>query len=769
METLVGVVGKVIYEDAKKDFKVFQLRRKDRSLIRTVGDFPVLLPGTKIEVHGNYKSHPKYGVSFNSEAHSFNYEGDAQSVSLYIQSIAKWIGPERSWALAKHFGENLQEVIEKTPERLVEVEGIGEKVASSLAEAWEMNRDMRGIRIFLHSLGLSQLKIKKVITMFGPNTEDILKENPWILYSHGFGFSTCDHIASKLEKNMRDPVRFRFFVLHVLEECLHAGHLFLTPQQVIDAFNKYNAKTPFTFKDSTLDVYDVAPHIKELIKEAYVVNDSNRLYQLDSFFYETESARLLYKVQTSTEKNKLSNVDVEAFITRYEIQERAALKNPGFSLSEAQKDAVRSFVTEKILIITGGPGTGKTQIVKALVQLMKENNISFELLTPTGIAAKKLGSTAGCEAYTIHRRLGYKGDRWDNNALNKYSTQAVVADEMSMVDQEVFFRLLSALYSSTRFVFVGDNDQLPSVGPGSVLKELIESKEIKTVFLDKIFRQDACSDIIKEAKKIRDGDTDLSLFSTDKTKDIWHIREKVPEKIEQTIIKFAQQLKERAKVSGNALAFQIITPRNQGPLSVDTLNVALQEALNPPDKDKKEIRLNHSIIRKGDRIMVRKNNYELGVFNGDIGKVVFVTMDNVVVDLEDFYAESRRVEIPMKFADEMIKLAYAITCHKSQGLEYPLVIMPFIKAHGTLLLQRNLLYTAITRAKKKVIILGQASAIESAIQNDKIQRRNTRFAERIKEWMQGKGISMRDMYSGSSGYQNAAVLDRLLLLENQEG
>jgi exodeoxyribonuclease V alpha subunit len=460
---------------------------------------------------------------------------------------------------------------------------------------------------------------------------------------------------------------------------------------------------------------------------------------------------------------------VEAFITRYEIQERAALKNPGFSLSEAQKDAVRSFVTEKILIITGGPGTGKTQIVKALVQLMKENNISFELLTPTGIAAKKLGSTAGCEAYTIHRRLGYKGDRWDNNALNKYSTQAVVADEMSMVDQEVFFRLLSALYSSTRFVFVGDNDQLPSVGPGSVLKELIESKEIKTVFLDKIFRQDACSDIIKEAKKIRDGDTDLSLFSTDKTKDIWHIREKVPEKIEQTIIKFAQQLKERAKVSGNALAFQIITPRNQGPLSVDTLNVALQEALNPPDKDKKEIRLNHSIIRKGDRIMVRKNNYELGVFNGDIGKVVFVTMDNVVVDLEDFYAESRRVEIPMKFADEMIKLAYAITCHKSQGLEYPLVIMPFIKAHGTLLLQRNLLYTAITRAKKKVIILGQASAIESAIQNDKIQRRNTRFAERIKEWMQGKGISMRDMYSGSSGYQNAAVLDRLLLLENQEG
>jgi exodeoxyribonuclease V alpha subunit len=769
METLVGVVSKILYEDAGKDFKVFQLRKKDRSLTRIVGEFPVLLPGTKVEVHGNYKNHAKYGVSFSCDAHTFGYDSDIQSVCLYLQSIAKWIGPERAWALAKHFGENLQEIIEKTPERLVEVEGVGEKIAANIAEAWELNKDMHGIRIFLHSLGLSQLKIKKLITMFGPNTEETLKDNPWILYNHGFGFSTCDSIADKLGKDMLAPIRARFFILHLLDQCLHSGHLFLTPQQVIEAFNSYNIKTPYPFKSGTFDIYDIAPHIKELIKEAYVINDNNRLYQMDSFFYETESARLLSKINAAQEPSKLSTVDIEAFITRYEGQEKKSTGNALFELSEAQRDAIRSFVTERVLVITGSPGTGKTTLTKALVQIMKENNISFELLTPTGISAKKLGNTAGHEAYTIHRRLGYKGAKWDYNAINKYSTQAVITDEMSMVDQEVFYRLVSAMPTSTRFVFVGDNDQLPSVGPGCVLKELIESKELKTVFLDTIFRQDKCSDIIKEAKKIRDGDTDLSLFSSDKNRDIWHIQEKVPEKIEQIVIKFAEQLKNKAKTSGTALTFQIITPRNQGPLSVDTLNVALQGALNPPDKDKKEIRLNNSIIRRGDRIMIRKNNYELGVFNGDVGKVVFITGAQVVVDLEDFIEESRRVEIPMKIADEMIRLAYAITVHRCQGQEYPLVILPFIKAHGNLLLQRNLLYTAITRARKKVVILGQSSAIESAIQNNKIQKRNTRFSERIKEWMQGKGVSMRDKFSTSSAYQNSAVLERLLLLEEQGG
>jgi exodeoxyribonuclease V alpha subunit len=769
METLVGVVNKVIYDDPKNDFKVFQLRRKDRSLIRIAGEFPVLLQGTKVEVHGKYKNHPKYGVSFNSEAHTFDYDSDASSICLYIQSIAKWVGPERAWAMAKLFGNNLQEIIEKTPERLSEVEGIGEKVAASIAEAWEMNRDMKGIRIFLHGLGLTQGKIKRIVTMFGPETEDILKDNPWRLYEHGFGFSTCDHIANKLEKDMRCPTRFRYFILHILKECLNTGHLFLYPQQIIDAFNVFNRKTPYTFKEGDFDVYDIAPHIKVLITEGYLINDSNRLYQVENYFYENESARLLAKIQASKERSKLDSFDVEKFIKKYENRERASSDNKKFELSQAQRDALNYFVNDKVCIVTGGPGVGKTTLVKAMVQILKENNMEFELLTPTGIAAKKLGSTAGSEAYTIHRRLGYKGAEWNYNANVKYATDVIIVDEMSMVDQEVFYRLVSALYAKTRVVFVGDNDQLPSVGPGCVLRELINSGLIKTIFLNKIFRQENCSDIIKAAKKIRDGDVDLSYFSSDKTKDIWFIREKDSDVIEHKIISFAKQLKDRAKDKGNKLAFQIITPRNQGPLSVETLNIALQEALNPKTDDKKEIIVNKAIIRKGDRVMIRKNNYELGVFNGDIGKVVFITMENITIDLEDFFEESRRVEIPMRIADDMVKLAYALTAHKSQGLEYPMVILPFIKAHGALLLQRNLLYTALTRAKKKVIVLGQASAIESAILNDKIQKRNTRFAERLKEWIQGSGTSMRNTFSNYSSFQNSATLERLLLLEERGG
>jgi len=1125
METLVGVVNKIIYDDPKNDFKVFQMLRKNRSLIRIAGEFPVLLQGTKVEVHGKYKTHPKYGVSFNSEAHTFDYDKDAGSICLYIQSIAKWVGPERAWAMAKLFGDKLQEVIEKTPERLSEVEGIGEKVAASIAEAWEMNRDMKGIRIFLHGLGLTQGKIKRIVTMFGPETEDILKDNPWRLYEHGFGFSTCDHIANKLEKDMRCPVRFRYFILHVLKECLNTGHLYLYPQQIIDAFNSFNRKTPYTFKEGDFDVYDIAPHIKILITEGYLINDSNRLYQVENYFYENESARLLTKIQASKERSKLDSFDVEKFIKKYENRERASSDNKEFELSEAQRDAVRSFVKEKVLIITGGPGTGKTQITKALVQILKDNSINFELMTPTGISAKKLGSAAGSEAYTIHRRLGYKGAEWGYNSHVKYATDAVIVDEgclpykqfvnmadgskeyigsivnqkkcvevlsfneenkciepkkiigwfkyplkrdllkievsksrnrekqrtvkctvnhkiytefgkklaseitigdmiavkgrflsdfqksvifgtllgdasisynrktmqlvsvhgqnqldyirikqvifkgslykcrggylpekflwrvhspsiddlddifnvcyknskksvsvewlnridaiglamwymddgsitsnrgrskcalfhtegfskeecklivswfdkswgikssvytngakgqyyirltcassivfwdiiapwcipsmnykfpstykteynidssrdyyktfsyypvqsisryipkgntskfvydicvegnhnyysnnvlvsNSMVDQEVFYRLISALNSNTRVVFVGDNDQLPSVGPGCVLRELINSGLIKTIFLNKIFRQEHCSDIIKAAKKIRDGDADLAYFSSDKTKDIWFIREKDSDIIEKKIISFAKQLKDRAKEKGNKLAFQIISPRNQGPLSVETLNLVLQEALNPKTDDKKEIIVNKSIIRKGDRVMIRKNNYELGVFNGDIGKVVFITMDNITIDLEDFFEESRRVEIPMRIADDMVKLAYVLTVHKSQGLEYPMVILPFIKAHGALLLQRNLLYTALTRAKKKVIVLGQASAIESAILNDKIQKRNTRLAERLKEWIQGSGTSMRNTFSNYSSFQNSATLERLLLLEERGG
>lgn len=1110
METQVGVVKKLIYESQQNDFKVFNLLRKDHSLTRVTGDFPNILVGAKVEVHGEYKAHPKYGLAFKAEAHTFDFDKSTESICLYIQSIAKWVGPMRSYAIAQKFGDKIQEVIENTPERLTEIEGIGEKVAESIAEAWVLNRNLKDIQIFLHGLGLGMAKIRRIITMFGPTTEQILTENPWILCRHGFGFTTCDHIASKLEKGMQSPERYQQFIVWVLDQTSSSGHLYLYPTQLLDAFNKYNEKAEFPFKGGNLTIQEIAPHIKKMIEQAYIINDNNRVYELSSFFYENESARMIARIYNSKSSCKLDPSKAEEFIKRYEISN-------GFSMSDAQADAVRSFYSEKVMIITGSPGTGKclgkdtpilmydgsiklvqdvivgdllmgddstprevltlargkdvlykitpkkgdsyignsehilslkesqdsagrfvkgrvrdiaiknylnlsqhikhylkgyrvpvefkdqdvpvdpyiigfwlgngakdavristiftevieylnriikplglsvkkvkgdnvdygiscdreseyydelldkrhpnilldslrslnlinnkhipniykfnsrekrlrllagiidsdgysdrskgidilftnktlaedtqylvrslglsaymkecykkykitkkgrlysgevkayrfsisgdalidapiiatkrkilkrnqkkdvlvtgitvepvghgdyygfeitgngrfllgdftvthnTTIVKALVQILKEHGITFELITPTGIASKKLGNTAGCEAYTIHRRLGYKGKEWDYNNTNKYSTDVIICDETSMVDQEVFYRLVSALYSGTKVVFVGDNDQLPSVGPGNVLKELIESKVFKTIFLNQIFRQDKCSDIIKAAKKIRDGDINLDLFKSDKMADIWHIQDNDEKRIENTIIKFAQQMKEHAKEKN--ITFQLITPRNEGTLSVFSLNNALQAALNPPDPDKKEVKVGDYTIRRGDRVLFRKNDYQLQVFNGDMGKVVIITPYSLLIDVEDFFDKNRRVEISFSTAEDMLKLGYALTIHKAQGSEYGVILLPFVKAHGSLLLQRNLLYTAITRAKKKVVVLGQASALEQAIRNDKIQRRNTLLGERVKQWMNGTGMSLRDIFSRSENYQNAKFLNQLLLLE----
>lgn len=761
VQTIRGTVSRVIFSSETSDFKVFQIRRKDRALISVTGEFPHLVPGASIEVHGDYKTHPKYGVGFKADAYTHIHDGSPLSLRLYLQAIAKWIGPERSEMLVKHFGKDLERVIESEPDRLTEVDGIGAKIATSIVEAWSMNRNLKEVRIFLHGLGLSESKIRKVLTSFGPDSENVLKENPWRLIEHGFGFSTCDSIAEKLGKDPSCDLRWKSLTLYALRQCSSSGHLYLLKDNIVAAFNQYNRNSSWPFKDGEITWDDVAAHVLALSADGSAVVDGDRVYDLALFFYENESARLLHKVLSSPDNIKLESVQPEEFIEKYE-------KIEGIVLSEAQKDAIRSFLAEKVLIITGSPGTGKTTVVKGLVTILKLLHTSFELVTPTGISAKRLGTTAGCQAYTIHRRLGYKGNHWDYNAVVKYPTQAIIADESSMIDQEVFYRLLSALHPSTKLVFVGDNDQLPSVGPGSVLRELIDSKQIKTIFLDKIFRQDKQSDIIKAAKKIRDGDLDLSLFKMDRKADIWFIPGKDPSQMERTIVGFAEELMRHNRTSADKKHFQIITPRNDGPLSVDSLNTALQQALNPPASDKKEFTIGHTTIRKGDRVIIRKNNYSLEVFNGDIGKVVFVTPDIVTVDIEDYGDSTRRVDIPMKIADEMLRMAYTVTVHRAQGMEYPLVIMPFIKAHGKMLLQRNLLYTALTRAKRKVIVLGQASAIEAAIANDKMQKRNTIFGERIRLWRSGQGITLRDLFSKPEDYRNAEGL-RLLLSYEEKG
>jgi exodeoxyribonuclease V alpha subunit len=770
METLTGTVHRIIWTSPEKEnnFKIFLLKKKNNQYDTVSGDFQEIVEGVSIEVHGDYKDHPKYGKGFRAKAHSFTYDSKSSiSIALYLQSIAKFVGPIKAHAIASHFGEELEDIIENHPERLCEVENVGEKIAQNIVKSWQEHREEKSVRIFLHSLGLSENNIKKILLFFGIDAETKIRENPYLLCFTGFGFTTCDFIAGKLGFTSDDPLRYTHFVLWVLKEALNSGHLFLYDHQILKAINTYNENTTFKFKESEIVLTDIQDHLLHLEKEGYLVKSEDKYYELNLFFYENESARILSLIANKPDKCKLESIDIEKFIEDYEKSQQDPTKDYVFKLSEAQRDAIRSFIKEKIMVVTGGPGTGKTTLIKAFVQIMIQNHISFELLTPTGIASKKLGITAGYEAYTIHRRLGYKGSSWDCNPTNKYDTNVAIIDEMSMVDMEVFYRLVSALYTHTKLVFVGDSDQLPSVGPGLVLNELIQSGVIKTIALKDIFRQEEQSDIIKEAKKIREGDIDLSLFKNDSKADIWFIRNQNIKEIEKTIIKFARELKSKIKSDHLKKTFQIITPRNSGPLSVDTLNISLQESLNPKKEDEREIYLNNNcFIRLGDRVLIKKNNYQLGVFNGDIGKVKKILGSEILVEIDD-YEGVKDVFIPIELADELLKLAYSITCHKSQGMEYDIVLLPLIKFHGKRILQRNLLYTAITRAKRKVIVFGQGSAIVDAIENDKIQSRNTLFAQRIKKWMKNEGTSLQQLYSNPNSYQNAQNLKRLLLLEEK--
>ena len=370
-------------------------------------------------------------------------------------------------------------------------------------------------------------------------------------------------------------------------------------------------------------------------------------------------------------------------------------------------------------------GTGKTLTLKAIVELVLKMGLNLTCMTPTGISAKKMASTIQHDAFTIHRILGFRGNEWVYNETNQFITDVVIVDETSMLDQEVMFRLLSALRTRIHMIFVGDHNQLPSVGPGNVLRELITCGHVPTVTLDKIFRQDEASEIIKAAHRILHGNTDLSYFRDDPTSDIFFMRIKEVSEIEKVVTALSAKFKDERRL------FQIITPRNTGPLGVDPLNQLLQEALNPPKPHLNEIKCMNFILRHGDRVIVKKNDYENEIFNGDIGKVIALVGGLVSIKIDD-----RVVELPVDEINEKIKLAYSLTCHRAQGQEYPTVILLFINQHGKNLLQRNLLYTALTRAKQKVIVIGHGSAIERAINNTSVIRRNTILGERIERCLE---------------------------------
>lgn len=736
METLKVTISKVVFSNDTTGFKVLNTRTLAGKNLIVTGEFgPEIIPESIISFHGEFKSHPKYGHQF--KASNYTVEHNAQelaSIRLFLDNVTANIGPERSEAIIAHFGMETLSVIEHQPERLTEVTGIGKVLAAAIKNSWQENREkwteervVYSLRAFLGSLGLRERKIKKILEFFGgreSNAEDFIKKNPYCLVElDGFGFTTVDFIARKLGIPESSPERLKAFILYLLDIiCPSNGHLFLTSPEILEQIEKYCNENNTKFMDRTITDFEVFQIIRELVEEDKIIYDNDRyVYSRRQFNFENDSASILTNIME--EKSDL------IFLTKEKIEEYIDVfeHEHGMSLSDEQKEALYYFAEKKVFVITGLPGTGKTTVLKAIVNLAHSLGLTLTCMTPTGIAAKKLSGVIQYDAYTIHRRLGFKGGQWTYSAINQYHTDIAIIDESSMVDQEVFFRLVSALKKRTHIILVGDHNQLPSVGAGNVLRELIGCGALPVVRLEKIFRQEEASDIIRASHRIIHGDTNLELFKNDPRADIYFMRIQEISEIERIVVALAAKFKEERR------EFQIITARNTGPLGIESLNNILQAALNPPAPHLNEIKVGNFIIRVGDRVLVKKNDYENDIYNGDIGKIISLAAGKILIKIDD-----KLVELSVDEVMEKIKLAYSITCHKSQGLEYQTIILLFINQFGRNMLQRNLLYTALTRAKKKAIVIGHGSAIERAIENTSVIQRNTLFGERIRTCLDQK-------------------------------
>jgi exodeoxyribonuclease V alpha subunit len=707
-------------------------------VVTLTGEFgPEAVPGTRATFHGDYKTHSKYGTSFKISAYEIEHNAEeVTAIQMFIDAIAPNIGKERSHLIVSHFGQATIDILDNEPERLIEVEGIGKVSAKSLTDAWVENRERwkesrqeYSLRAFLNSLGIKERRVKRILQYFGCGlaAEEKIRQNPYMLTEiEGFGFTTADFIARKLGIPENDPLRLRSFIFYALNVlCPSGGHLFLSVTEITALANDYlKTMTTMFIGKEILVPSDIESSVGGLVTDELLINDHGNIYAKRYFNLERSSASAI-----TTILNKESDL---IFLTKEYVDnhiENFERENQ-LTLSDEQRQALHYFVEKKVFVITGGPGTGKTKVLQAIVSLIKHLGLNLTCMTPTGISAKRMAATIDYDAYTIHRILGFRGNEWTFGELMKFETDIAIIDEMSMCDMETFYHLVTAMRDRTHLIFVGDDNQLPSVGAGNVLRELINCGQIPVVKLEKIFRQDEASDIIKIAHRIKNGDTDLSLFKSDPEGDVFFIRENDLSKIEKFLISLAQKFKDEKR------QFQIITPRNDGPLSVNMLNETLQGILNPPAPELTEMRCRDFVLRRGDRVIVRKNDYENLIFNGDIGKIIAIGGGKICIDID-----GRAIDLSIEEVDEKIKLAYTISVHKSQGGEYNWVILPFINQFGKMLLQRNLLYTAITRAKKKVIIIGHGSALERAINNSSVHKRNTRLGERIKLCLQMRNES----------------------------
>lgn len=712
-EALQGSVERVTFHSEETGFCVLRTRvRGHRDLVTVVGATASITAGEYVECSGSWVTDKNHGLQFKTTSLRVVPPTTLEGIEKYLGSgLVRGIGPHFAKKLVSAFGESVFEVIELTPERLLTLDGIGKKRQEKVTSAWAEQKVIRGIMVFLQSHGVGTARAVRIYKTYGDKAIETVRTNPYrlALDIHGIGFKTADTLAEKLGIARDSLLRAEAGVRHVLQELCDNGHCAAPKNQLITASHQ--------LLDIPLPVIEQA--IQSELSEGNLVQDSISdeccIYPASLYHAEVRSAEHLKRLHQGTPP--WGAVNLEQAIPWVE-------KQTGLCLSSSQQEALKTVLTAKLSIITGGPGVGKTTLVNSLLRIIRARKLSIALCAPTGRAAKRLTETTGLSAKTIHRLLDFdpKTYGFKHNQDNPLPLDVLIIDESSMIDIVLLNHLLKAVPSHAAVIFVGDIDQLPSVGSGSVLSDLIASGRLTTVRLTEIFRQAASSKIIVNAHRVNQGKMPLPNDGGDS--DFFSIHAETAEEIHDRLVEVVSQRLPRYYQCNPIRDIQVLTPMNRGGLGSRGLNVALQQTLN----GESEPRLNRfgTTFSPGDKVIQMTNNYEKEVFNGDIGFIERIDLEEgTVTVLFDQTVKSYE-------AGEMdeLSLAYAISIHKSQGSEFPIVVMPLATQHFTLL-ARNLLYTGITRGKKLVVLIGQKKAIGMAVRNNKEASRLTKLAERL--------------------------------------
>lgn len=734
MEELTGYVEHIVFRNAENGYTVMNFAGEEDEMT-CVGTFSVISEGMYLKLRGEYVDHPTYGVQMKVESFEEQAPEDIQSIERYLGSGAiKGIGAALAARIVRRFKEDTFRIIEEEPERLAEIKGISERKAMEISSQVEEKRELRQAMIFLQKYGISINLAVKIYHKYGSEIYSILQENPYRLADdiQGVGFKIADEIAARVGIRTDSDFRIRSGIQYALLQAAGEGHTYLPKEELTKRTARLLEIEPEYIEKHYMDL---AMERKIILKET---NGNVKVFASSYYLMEANTAAMLAEL----------DIRYDVPVREMEDRIRRIEDSSGMELDELQKQAVQEAVQNGLFVLTGGPGTGKTTTINTIIRYFELEGMDIYLAAPTGRAAKRMSETSGYEAKTIHRMLELNGGveetaGFERNESNPLEADVVIVDEMSMVDISLMHSLLKAIVPGTRLILVGDANQLPSVGPGSVLRDIIESGKYQVVRLNKIFRQASQSDIVVNAHKINEG---KEVILDNKSRDFFFLKRYDADVIISVVIQLIKQ-KLPKYVDAKPFDIQVLTPMRKGLLGVERLNRILQQYLNPKDAKKAEHEVGDRIFREGDKVMQIKNNYQLewevrskyglaidkglGVFNGDMGIVRQINDFAQTVTVE--FEEGKMVEYAYKGLDEL-ELAYAITIHKSQGSEYPAVVIPLL--HGPkMLMNRNLLYTAVTRARKCVTLVGNETVFEQMEHNVTEQVRYSGLIDRI--WEQG--------------------------------